>query len=321
MKIRRKINLLREFGLKVCLADFCASNIRLPRITARWKDKVLITWLREKYDYVIQRYLRREQVHIQNDDNALPCVWSMWWQGENDLPEVIELCLTNIRKHCGKHPLRIITKDNYREYIDLPEYIIDKVKAGVITLTHLSDIIRMYLLYHYGGMWIDATILVTQDIPEEIFAADYYTINRGMNINDFNVSMRRWTGCLQAAGKANEWSLLVLDIMLEYWKTHTMLADYVMIDYIIAMTYEVLPECRAVIDAVPEGNYAFDDLQPVLNDIFDENKYYDMTCGTQFFKLTYKHVFMKVKHGQETFYGHITRKLLYEKNNFSPSDA
>ena len=87
------------------------------------------------------------------------------------------------------------------------------------------------------------------------------------------------------------------------------------------MTYEVLPECRAVIDAVPEGNYAFDDLQPVLNDIFDENKYYDMTCGTQFFKLTYKHVFMKVKHGQETFYGHITRKLLYEKNNFSPSDA
>ena len=306
MKLLRRINLLREFGYKVFLADFCASNIRIPTLTARWKDKVLTGWLRKNYRHIVDKY---QQQDTSPQDTSSSCVWSMWWQGEDNLPEVIQLCFGNIKRHCGSHPFIVITKDNYRDYVNLPEYIIRKVEAGTITLTHFSDIVRMYLLSHYGGMWIDATILVTKDIPEGVFSANYFTLKRETNPKLY-ISMNRWAGNLQAVKKDNNLCAFCLDMFLEYWKTHNMLIDYVMIDYVIALAYDDLPECRKMIDSVPTGNYAFDDLQPLLNSAWDSEKYADMMNDTQFFKLTYKHTFMKSSHGHETFYGYIIRNLM-----------
>ena len=320
MNITRKIRLLRNFGLKIFLADFCSSNIRIPRITARWKDKVLVSWLRKKYDYVVKNYMQKEEPpHSEHQDSSF-CVWSMWWQGEENLPEVVDLCFTNIRKHCGAHKFIIITKNNYREYIDLPEHIFRKVDSGAMTLTHFSDIVRMYLLSHYGGMWLDSTILVTENIPDEIFAMNYYTLNRGVDINDYHIAMKRWNVSVQFAHKGCLLCDFVLNIFIEYWKDHNSLVDYVLVDYVMALAYESLPTCRTMLDAVPTGNYAFNELQHVLNEIFDAEKYHAMASTTQFFKMTYKHNFRRAKHGRETFYGYIMRNFLDKENN-SPSDA
>ena len=284
MKPGRRINILREFGLKVFAADFLSSNIRLPKITARWKDKVFLEFLRNKYDYVIRRHI--------NDKRPLngeaPFIWSMWWQGTENLPEVVSLCFNKIRRHCGSRPFTIITKDNYRDYISLPEYITDKLNNGTIRLTHFSDIVRMYLLSRYGGMWIDATVLVTRDIPEEFFSRSYCTVRRPTNLREYNVSLRRWCISVQSAWPECPLCEFVLDMWLEYWKDYNFLADYVMTDYFFALAYETLPECRMLFEAVPLGNYAFDDVRPLLASRWEQEKFDAMNRDTQFFKLTYK---------------------------------
>ena len=312
MKPGRRLNLLRKFGFKVFAADFLASNIRLPKLTARYKDKVLTGWLSEHYGHVINRYRQKTESHPDKCDSS-PCIWSMWWQGEDNAPEIVRMCFASIRKHCGFHKFIVITKDNYSDYVDMPEYIFRKKDEGIITLTHLSDITRMYLLARHGGMWLDSTVLVTENIPDEIFSMYYYTIRRGFDVHDFNTAMKRWNICVQKAEKGCTLCEFVLDMWLEYWKDNDTLIDYVLMDYIIAAAYELLPECRAMIEAVPLGNYAFDDMIPLLNDEWDSDVFDKMAKDTQFFKLTYKHTYSKAKHGQDTFYGHFIRSMEVKK--------
>ena len=45
MSLTKKLKLCREFGVKVVLSDLMATNIRIPRITSRWKDRVIQAFL------------------------------------------------------------------------------------------------------------------------------------------------------------------------------------------------------------------------------------------------------------------------------------
>lgn len=42
--------------------------------------------------------------------------------------------------------------------MEFPKYIEEKWKRGVITHTHMTDLLRLELLIRYGGTWIDATV-------------------------------------------------------------------------------------------------------------------------------------------------------------------
>lgn len=296
----RRMKLLREFGLKVAAADFLASNVRIPTLTARWKDRVLLSWLKEHYGCEIDR---RGANRAAGGESA--SVWSMWWEGEEALPEVVSLCFRNIRRNCGEHPFRVITHSNFEEYVSLPGYVMDKFRDGRISVTHLSDIVRAYLLANYGGMWLDATVLTTRDIPEEIFAQEYFTVRRAYDKREYNVSAKRWTICVQSALRGCALSEFVLNMWLKYWRDRDFLADYVLSDYFTALAYENIPECRRMLDGVVPGNPAFDELQSMLNHEFEPQVWAELTSETQFFKLTYKHNFEKEVCGRKTFYGHV----------------
>ena len=51
--------------------------------------------------------------------------------------------------------LILTTEDNYKNWISFPSHIDEKIKTGVITRTHLSDLIRLELLEKYGFQNID----------------------------------------------------------------------------------------------------------------------------------------------------------------------
>ena len=213
----------------------------------RWKDRCIVNWLKKNYKNVILKY--KQKSFTKNHSDTKKIIWSIWWQGEENAPEVVKICFENMRENCASHELKIITKDNYTNYINLPEHIIKKVEAGMITLTHLSDILRFYLLSRYGGMWIDATILVTEKIPEEIFEREYYVIRHEKNFNSYGVNMDRWITFLQAAKKDNILCSFGYDFLIEYWKERTSLIDYMLIDYAVEIAYEEFSKCREILDS------------------------------------------------------------------------
>ena len=152
----------RERGFWALLTYITRKTAPHLSFVGRMMHKFVLSYLRKHYDYVIQRY--KHYTPSPSASNRLPeyegVIWSMWWQGEENLPKVVQLCRASLKRHCGNHKIIIITKDNYKDYVTLPEHIISKVQAGYISLTHLSDIIRAELLVKYGGLWIDSTIFV-----------------------------------------------------------------------------------------------------------------------------------------------------------------
>ena len=118
---------------------------------------------------LIARYTRDYLPAYEPITGSSP-IWTCWWQGKNFAPELIKACWNSWKLHVPlEMEIVVITKDNYSEYIEIPEYVLDKVNNGSISLATLSDIIRHSLLYKYGGMWLDATIYMNDDIPIDVF--------------------------------------------------------------------------------------------------------------------------------------------------------
>ena len=306
MNIKHKIQMFRNFGFRVGFSSACSSALRRPMAITRWKDKCILGWLKEKYSSVIENH--RQKFSANDYVSETPAIWSVWWQGEHNAPEIVKMCFAAIRRHKGSVPFRIITEANYREYIDIPEHVIRKVRNKTITLTHFSDIIRFYLLSKYGGLWLDATILPVRDIPKEIFSYDYYVIRHEENPYSYGVNRDRWISFLQAAKKGSPLCAFGYEFLAEYWKEQNKLIDYMLIDYALELAYQEFPEYRRFLDAVPMNNPEVDSLRHILNQEWDSVKFTALSESTDFFKLTYKHVFMKNIAGSETFYGHLSAK-------------
>lgn len=58
--------------------------------------------------------------------------------------------LASLRRNLPDYDLRVLTWDNIKDYVDLPQVIYDKLVAGWIVGAHFSDVLRLALLSMYG---------------------------------------------------------------------------------------------------------------------------------------------------------------------------
>ena len=300
--IYKRIKTFKNFGLKVGMANLLAANIFPPSL--RLHDKLKLAWLKENFAYVIEKYKYKNFEPAASQLKAIePApIWVMWLQGEEAMPEIVKACYASIKANCANHPVKLITSENLRDYINLPEHVFNLLNAGKMTRNAFANLCRLYLIYTYGGLWLDATIFVTSPIPEIIFNLPFFTIKYHVKANHRNVSLGRWTAFLLASQAGN---ILPQFLLIEYWRVNDTLIDYVLFDYCIATAYEALPECRKLIDAVSENNLQWAALSPLLNSEFNQDKFNELTSSTQFFKLTYKQKFNKLINNHKTFYAHV----------------
>ena len=301
MKFKRFRELYSTFGTDIAFSALAASSFWRASAT---KHRCILHYLKRHYSEFIARYSDRPSTYQK--DNSTPVIWTMWWQGMDNLPEIVKICYYSFRKYCGNHQIKILTRENFREYVTLPGYILEKVDAGAMTITHLSDIVRFYLLYHYGGLWMDSTVFITNGIPESVFEAEYYTVKRHQTPRNRAVSQNRWTNFLHAAKKGNALCGFVLDFFLEYWRTQEILIDYFLIDYAIHIAYDELPECRNLLDAVPCVNYDLYMLERIRNREWSPELWEKLTIATNFSKLAWRKGGEKTTLlGRETVFSHL----------------
>ena len=140
----------------------------IERAIARIRQKRTLKRVMTVYgqEKVIKKYIGDSGIYgdrreiIGSNSN----IWVCWWQGEEKMPDVVKICYRSIKIMSGKHPVVLITDYNCKDYVKLPQFIWDKYAAGVISRTHLSDILRFYLLKEYGGIWMDITNFITVTI-------------------------------------------------------------------------------------------------------------------------------------------------------------
>src|SRR5690606_14466017 len=83
-------------------------------------------------------------------------IW-MYWEGA--LPEFVGKCVEQIRKKNPNYEVNFLTPENVQAFCD-----IDYSRLPQITSQQKADLIRLHLIYHYGGIWLDASILVYENL-------------------------------------------------------------------------------------------------------------------------------------------------------------
>jgi len=285
------------------------------------KHKSILIYLYNHYKKIIDNLLISNTTPPSNIE-ADSTIWVCWWDGEDSMPPLVKMCYKSIIKYSNKHPVKFISKYNYKEYISIPEYIINKLNNGIISITSFSDILRSVLLYEYGGIWMDATILVLKDINLNDFK--FFTLKAPSTTASIPLSCfsglfnpeakitanekpntSRWSSFLLAGYKNSVIFEYIRDIYYAYWMDHNDQIDYMLVDFIIALGYEYIPVMKILIDDVPCSAVEKFRMEKILNKEYSDklfSKYNDI----QFNKLTWKKEFLlNTKNGKQTVYGHL----------------
>lgn len=232
-------------------------------------------------------------------------IWVCWWQGEKSMPEMVKKCFNSIIRYSNGHPVKLITFDNYKDYVQVDYRIVDKLKNGTFKLAHFADLVRLKLLEQYGGLWLDSTILLTANINEDFFQKFFSVKIRPVD-ND-SVSEYRWCSFVLGGGKNIRYIYSQLSCMLErYMLENDLFIDYLLIDYFLNILYRQDKSVKETIDTMPFTNPNLHKLRLLFENEFDETIWKTIVSNTNIFKLTYKGVHSRyTKSGIPTFYGHI----------------
>lgn len=232
-------------------------------------------------------------------------IWVCWWQGEKSMPEMVKKCFNSIIRYSNGHPVKLITFDNYKDYVQVDYRIVEKVKNGTFKLAHFADLVRLKLLEQYGGLWLDSTILLTANINEDFFQKFFSVKIRPVD-ND-SVSEYRWCSFVLGGGKNIRYIYSQLSCMLErYMLENDLFIDYLLIDYFLNILYRQDKSVKETIDTMPFTNPNLHKLRLLFENEFDETIWKTIVSNTNIFKLTYKGVHSRyTKSGIPTFYGHI----------------
>lgn len=162
-------------------------------------------------------------------------VWIIWFQGLENAPDIVKACFHSIKKYYSAWEINVITSENLFSFVSLPKHIVDKWKSGVISNTHFSDIVRLELLNKYGGLYMDATMYASMEMPQFIKNKDFFVFYSDLSTISF--------GSYYIYSKPG--NLLfkeVLNLLTSYWKRKYVLDDYFLMQMFFSMVVEKNPE-------------------------------------------------------------------------------
>lgn len=310
---RRYSKTRKNFGKKVAKATF------IDGIIPPGKSDQYIATIEEYIDDDMGEFVKNYKFcdlgsEKYPDKDKIP-IWVCWWQGYDSMPELVKMCYNRLRNVIPINAeLNLITMDNYSNYISFPKFILEKYEKKIITMTNLSDMLRMELLSKYGGAWVDATVFFTDFIPEEFF--NHIFFSQKMYPVKREACRGLWCGFCMAGYSYNPLFHFTRDAFYEWWKKHDDIVDYVLIDYLNLLGYKNFAEIKDIVDTVPNNNEDVFMMYQVLHQPYTEELYQRLTRSNYIHKLTYKIDLIKeTKDGQETLYGHLLNEVMDAETN------
>ena len=262
------------------ILGFSKKNLEIVRLAV--SNRILCK-MRKKYNSYINVYVQTHQEKLERIHSNK--IWFLWLQGMEKAPDLVKSCYRSIIKNIPEKEVILLTDKNYRNYVQFPEYIQDKIDSGVITKTHMSDLLRLELLNVYGGTWIDATVYCSgKNIPNYMLDADLFLFqNLKPGLDGQCTCISSW---LMTASTNNPILLLTQGLLYEYWKKSTKMIDYFLLHDFFQLALETYPEEWSKV--IPFSNSMPHILLLRLFQEYDENIWKEIKELTPFHKLTYK---------------------------------
>jgi mannosyltransferase OCH1-like enzyme len=190
----------------------------------------------------------------------------------------------------------------------MPPFILDKYRRGIISNAHFSDLLRTLLLINYGGVWVDATVLLTKEIPKIILDSDFFVF-----INSNGISpCSNW---FIVARKGSPLLKRVFEVLAEYWQDNKYLINYFIYHICVRLVITYDEEAKQIWENMfPKNNTDPHFLQGKLCDNMDirmKDYLWDLSFAH---KLTYKFKYFfgdeSLPDKKDTFYQYIISENL-----------
>lgn len=202
------------------------------------------------------------------DGKTVWLYWNSGWQPEN-LPEVVKMCVQSVRRHCRGRRIVFLDDRTLTEYLNLPEFVWEKKNGNPeYKPAFFADLLRLALLTLYGGVWLDATVFLTDTLPEEFAKPDYFMFQRSPQAEQQEMWHAFNSGCFSWSPShhinvqnniifAKPHAQLIstcLQVLLNFWRTQNRIPHYfffqILYDRLVSQHLPHL-RCPIVDDTLP----------------------------------------------------------------------
>lgn len=280
------INWVKRYGLRnTILRGIYSVSPFLPcRYDRQLRKNIWYSFYKEKLKkYII--YPDKYEMREEKNENRV--IWWCWLQGLEQAPDIVKKCYQSVEYYSAKMNYKLIclNQDNIFNYIDIPESIIIKWRNGLIGSAHFTDLCRLFLLADLGGIWIDATILLSGMIDEDILDADFFVFQE----SPFSSSVIKVSNWFMAAKRPGNMFVVALrDSLVNYWLHNKKAGDYFIMHLLFHAMVEQ-SEFKSLYDNIPFLCNSYPKLmERRLCDDFDEIFLRHVLKLSSIHKLTYK---------------------------------
>lgn len=215
-------------------------------------------------DYLLREYINpyllsvKESIQVLNTREKI--VWQYWDTGLEKAPKIVKASMNSVSKNLPKGYQHILLSDeSIREYVDLPEWVIQKHATNPSFRTpFFSDILRLFLLEKYGGVWVDATIFMSSEIPRSVLSSSFFVFYRGSEppnsiiYEKFNPMYFSWrTGfkvrmcnSFIVSNKAHPFVSALKELLLRYWSRENEFMHYFIFQILFEELINAFPFCN-----------------------------------------------------------------------------
>lgn len=234
-------------------------------------------------------------------------VWQYWESKDGTIPPLVQACLNSVDKYKGNRKRILLNPENVREYADIPEIFWKLKEKGIIKTAFFSDILRTCLLIEHGGIWIDATVLLTEELPDYITDADLFVFQNDLKIDLDGLNMASY---FIASKPDNIILKQTLEALKYYWNENRFLVNYFTFLHTFTMVTQKNKEVFALVpffSFLPVQQFQSELLNP-----FSEERWREIRKISGIHKLTHKQSVLTKKkeiNTEGTFYEHVIKEF------------
>ena len=121
----------------------------------------IIAFILWKNFYPIKQHFNKINLHKIYESKKIPkIIWLYWNDPIDKAPSIVHMCVDLIHKFNTGFSVRLLNEQNYKEFVSDKEVI--SVMESKLNQNFKSDLLRLYLIYEYGGIYVDSSVLPFQ---------------------------------------------------------------------------------------------------------------------------------------------------------------
>lgn len=165
-------------------------------------------------------------------------IWLYWESKENN--ELVNFCIYTLQKSCPNYEINVLNKNNVENYLEIPSQVnMERLKPAIY-----ADYLRLALLNKYGGIWMDASILIMQNLDwliDNLEKETFVFYSDDCTINSNNPIIENW---FIVSTPQNSF---ITDWFCEFEKCIFSEDPYTY--------YKEYEDCKEIIQKIPNTNY------------------------------------------------------------------